>query len=91
MTKPQGPGANRARTWAKRHGFAPPLAWDDIDDPDEKPNYGERADHHARDEAVIERFLGGEFKLPTTRPERVEIIRRWPGGIWDETVMRQAP
>lgn len=37
MTVPQGQGASRARTWARRHGYAPPLAYDDIDDPSETP------------------------------------------------------
>lgn len=37
MKYPDTQGAARARTWAKRHGHAPPLAWDDIDDIDEKP------------------------------------------------------
>ena len=34
-----GPGANRARMFAARHSWAPPLAWDDetIDDPDAQP------------------------------------------------------
>lgn len=30
----------RARQRAKKLGWAPPLAWDDIDDPDETPNIG---------------------------------------------------
>lgn len=38
MVVPVGSGANRARTWAKRHGYLPPLAWDDIDDPNEQPS-----------------------------------------------------
>lgn len=33
---PQGPGAERARTWARKAGCVPPLAWDDIDN-DEAP------------------------------------------------------
>ena len=31
MTIPDGAGATRARTWAQRHGYAPPLAWDNPD------------------------------------------------------------
>lgn len=31
MTVPRGAGPSRARTWARRYGYAPPLAWDDID------------------------------------------------------------
>ncbi len=37
MTVPVGIGPKRARTWARRHGYAPPLAWDDIDNPAEQP------------------------------------------------------
>jgi hypothetical protein len=37
MTVPTGVGPARARTWAKRLGFVPPLAWDNIDDPNETP------------------------------------------------------
>lgn len=38
MTIPQGQGASRARTWAKKHGYAPPLAWTNIDDPNDTPH-----------------------------------------------------
>lgn len=37
MTRPEGHYANRARSMAARRGWAPPLAWDDIDDPNERP------------------------------------------------------
>ena len=37
MAIPEGRYANRARASARRKGWAPPLAWDDIDDPDEQP------------------------------------------------------
>lgn len=32
----------RAITWARKHGWAPPICWDDdtIDDPDAQPDYG---------------------------------------------------
>lgn len=43
--------AKRARLLAERHGWHPVGAWDDIDDPNEEPQYGERA---SRVEAVIE-------------------------------------
>lgn len=32
------PQANRVRTWAKKAGYYPPMAWDDIDDPKERPS-----------------------------------------------------
>lgn len=37
MIVPEGPYAKRERRAAARRGFVPPLAWDDIDDPDETP------------------------------------------------------
>lgn len=36
-TRPDGTYADKARTYAARNGYAPPAAWDDIDDPDEEP------------------------------------------------------
>ena len=38
MVRPIGHYANRARSMANRRGWAPPLAWNDIDDPDEQPH-----------------------------------------------------
>lgn len=35
---PDGPAAATARSVARRNGYVPPLAWDDIDDPDEQPD-----------------------------------------------------
>lgn len=37
MKLPDGRYAPRTRAYAERNGWAPPLAWDDIDDPDETP------------------------------------------------------
>lgn len=39
MTAPSGPGAKRARAMARRHGWVPPLAWNEgaIDDPKAQP------------------------------------------------------
>lgn len=34
---PPGKSAGRTRYWARRHGWLPPLVWDDIDDPSEEP------------------------------------------------------
>jgi hypothetical protein len=42
---PDGRNAKYARTVARRNGWVSPLAWDDIDDPDEQPDLGERATH----------------------------------------------
>lgn len=37
MTRPEGWVADRARRQAAARGWAPPLAWDDIDNPAERP------------------------------------------------------
>jgi WhiB family transcriptional regulator, redox-sensing transcriptional regulator len=42
----------------RRLGWAPPLAWNDIDDPDEVPDAGAPADDEA-DENVVHAFLAG--------------------------------
>lgn len=49
-------GLDRTRTLrnAERRGYAPPLAWDDIDDPDEQPNLGSDT---KRDTLTEYRFL----------------------------------
>lgn len=40
LSSVSGPSA-KTRYIATQKGWAPPLAWDDIDDPDEQPNFGE--------------------------------------------------
>lgn len=68
-----GPSAqNRLR--AERKGWPPPLAWDNIDDPDELPNLG-GADGQI-DAVVVARLLAHE-SVPSTRAEKVEAMRQW--------------
>lgn len=70
--------AARRRNQARRNGWAPPLAWDDIDR-DEHPrgHATSTADHI--DDAVIVRVLDGDQRLARTATpaERAEIVRRW--------------
>lgn len=47
-----GPDA-KTRAWAAKKGYAPPLAWDDIDDPDSTPDVGEPAHGADLDEWVF--------------------------------------
>lgn len=63
-----------ARTIAAKHGWLPPLAWDDIDH-DPAPVYAE-ADRGV-DQVVIERILAGDL-VPATITERRVIVARWP-------------
>lgn len=82
---PQTTGRQRwstsyARTVAAKNGWVPPLAWDDIDDPDENPTIG--ADFHLEgdecqdiDPVVVARVLAGR-PTPANPAERREIVRR---------------
>lgn len=65
---------------ARAKGFLPPLAWDDIDNPDEKPYRATRDDAVKPmtevDHAVIARILDGQ-KTPANLAEKREAIRTW--------------
>lgn len=81
MVAPVGSGAKRARTNAARQGWLPPLAWDDIDNPDEKPASVIRCDWHwtAKDDVdpvVVERLLL-LIDTPSTTAEKHAAMRRW--------------
>lgn len=83
---PAGRAATLTLAVARRHGWAPPLAWDDIDDPDEKPKgAGQTAEDWAGcDPNVVERILSGEWRLRATPAERAEVITAWlsaEGGV----------
>lgn len=72
------PQRARCRTMARNRGWLPPLAWNNIDDPNERPARG--SDHKRRDEVdevVILRGLAGDFDHHFSPAERVELIRRW--------------
>jgi hypothetical protein len=76
MSSTPGPSA-KTRSRARASGYAPPLAWDDIDNPDARPVVGSgRRPSDSIDHAAVERVLAGEV-VPTTRAEKVEITRRW--------------
>lgn len=59
-----------ARTYALNRGWVPPLAWDDIDDPDAVPQMPE--DSGAVDQVAVERRLAGE-KLDLNAAERAAV------------------
>lgn len=69
----------RARNRARRLGYVPPLAWDDIDnDPAPREGWDDHRDRDGDDvdPVVVERVLSGE-RLATTRAERRIIVGRW--------------
>lgn len=74
-----GPAANRNRAMAVRRGWAPPLAWNDIDDPDELPR-GLRATRPRKtdvDPVAVERSLAGRLAASElTHAERLEVVGR---------------
>ena len=57
---------------AIREGFPPPLAWDDIDDPNEAPHLD---DADVVDEVALARLMAGD-PVEATRDERREAVRR---------------
>lgn len=90
----------RAKLRARRLGYVSPLAWDDIDDPEEKPQRGQRYGLRERnDGVVIQSALDGE--KPQLSPlETREVVAtlhrdRWSDlriaewvGVSDRTVAR---
>ena len=79
MTLPTDSRVNRRRGIARRKGYAPPLAWDNIDDPDERPDHGGREPRHESeiDDVAIERRLQGDKTVRLNHKERVEARSRW--------------
>jgi hypothetical protein len=70
---------------ARNRGARPPLAWDDpgtLAWPKGRPERAQGGSTRPRktdvDLVVVERVLAGD-RLPTTKAERYEVIRRWPG------------
>jgi len=84
MSLPE-PTPTRARTRAKaqRMGWAPPLAWDDIDDPNERPHVGTDRWGRTRaadiDEVVVARILAGDWRLSCTAAEKAAVVAAWEG------------
>lgn len=72
-----GPSAETKKR-AIRKGWAPPLAWDEgeIDDPKARP-HGKAVARACVDPMVVDRVLGGEWQIKTSKAEKVEVIARW--------------
>jgi len=76
------PTRKRSKTMAAKRGWVPPLAWNNIDDPNEKPSgmptvRGARRPHDEIDPNVVGRLLEGQKVPQTTNAERKEAMRRW--------------
>lgn len=68
----------KARTWARKRGYMPPLAWDDetIDDPAAWAAPGE-PDDCGIDDVAVDRLIAGRATWhDLTRDERIEAARR---------------
>lgn len=76
-TREQKVSASRVRRLARERGWLPPLAWIDIDDPDEHPDLTTR--DTTADPVVVDRILAGDWRLKANREERREVIARWAG------------
>jgi hypothetical protein len=71
---PDARAARYARTIATKHGWPPPLAWDDIDN---DPAPAATVEHLDVDPVVVERILAGDAVNATTA-ERRAVVARWP-------------
>lgn len=78
MTPSDHPLATRARRHAEAMGWAPPLAWDDIDH-DAGPASSYFTDP-VIDEVRIQRVLNG-IRQDCTRAERTAIVLAWKGSL----------
>jgi hypothetical protein len=68
--------ASRTRAMAERRGYAPALAWDDMDDPDAKPYRPMVRDRSGGiDEIAVEEAVRGRH-VKLTLAERNEAVRR---------------
>lgn len=80
----------RTRGEARRKGWAPPLAWDEIDT-DLEPNYGHTPAVWGEggrylpqslddvDEVAVQRILDGDWRLACSRADKVAVVARWTG------------
>lgn len=73
--------ASRSRSYAKAHGWLPPLAWDDeqLDDPAHRPSLEHKALTHddQLDEAAIYRRMHGDKSVRLSKADTAELVRRW--------------
>lgn len=75
---PSSRSSSRSITEARRAGYAPPAAWDAIDDLEEKPKGVGGGDRMADlvDHAVVARLLAGD-QIQSTRAEKEAAMTQW--------------
>jgi lambda repressor-like predicted transcriptional regulator len=66
--------SGRARNTAVKHGWLPPLAWDDPDDPDEQPATDNDCGPDVVDEVAVARALQGQ-RVKLTDAETAVVLR----------------
>lgn len=66
----------KTRRQARIKGYAPPLAWDDIDN-DETPRGMTAGGRTEIDPVLVDRILGGEWHLGCTPEEKTAVCERW--------------
>jgi hypothetical protein len=82
------PGTSkRAINWSRKHGYAPPLAWEglDIDDPRQQPIASPDSDTETVDEVLFERILRGQHKGDVREPERTAVLDHAIANNWGYT------
>lgn len=71
--------SDAARRRARYFGSAPPLAWDDIDDPDAQPQLGENVRSGDHDPITVGQAVEGRLtyaQIAVHRPDLIETVRR---------------
>lgn len=66
--------SNKSRTRAEHMGYPAPLAWENIDNPRERPHGTVSGD--GIDDVVVTRLLAGA-RVDSTRAEKFEAMRKW--------------
>jgi hypothetical protein len=88
MSMTPGP-SGRQRSFARNRGWAPPLAWNNIDDPDERPKGCAQPVRTSRfnpstdavDPVVVQRILAGDWRLACSPAEKASVIEQWAGPL----------
>lgn len=82
--------SDRTRNRARRAGYAPPAAWDDIDDPNEQPKVdADRTPSDAYDPITVGLAVDGRLtyeQLAAHQPDLIEAVRRLATRMQDKEI-----